>query len=187
MRTNAQNEMMSQQGFKILVKPKNALSQLEIEEIVELCSAAFEEPYGQYLDTFPNPTHVLARQDGTLVSHALWITRWMQVKGKPLMKTAYVEGVATEKSQQGKGYASAVMSALAEQISDFEIGGLSPAETNLYHRLGWEYWLGPLYARVEGRWLLVPEETAMIYRAPNTPPLDIHAPLSIEWREGDVW
>ena len=185
--THLQNEMMLQKGFDILIKHKNDLSQSEIEEIVELCSLAFEEPYGKYLDTFPNPTHVLGRQNGVLVSHALWITRWMQVKGKRPMKTAYVEGVATEKSQQGKGYASAVMTALAEQIRDFEIGGLSPAETTLYRRLGWEYWLGPLYTRVEGRWLLIPEETAMIYRTPNTPTLDIHAPLSIEWREGEVW
>jgi hypothetical protein len=27
----------------------------------------------------------------------------------------------------------------------------------------------------------------MILRLPRTPPLDLDAPLSIEWREGDLW
>ncbi len=178
---------MVERSFRIEIKPGDALSHFEVEEIVGLCSRAYEEPFRPYLESFPSPIHVLGKLDGILVSHALWITRWIQVEGSFPMKTAYVEAVATEETQRGKGYASNVMTCLAEQILEYEIGGLSPAETTLYSRLGWEYWCGSLYSRKEGQWLLLPEERAMILRTPNTPALDIHTPLSIEWREGEVW
>jgi len=169
------------------VIPGDALSHYEVEEIVCLCSRAYEEPYAPYLQSFNDPVHVLGRINGNLVSHALWITRWMQIIGTQILRTAYVEAVATEEAQRGKGYASGVMTCLAEQIQDYGIGGLSPAQTTLYLRQGWEYWQGLLYARKDGQWLFVPDEVAMVLRTPNTPPLDIHAPLSIEWREGEVW
>lgn len=178
---------MTTQRFLISVKSGDELTQAEIEEIIDLCSRVFEEPYAPFLETFPNPTHVLGRLGGVLVSHALWITRWLQVRGKSPMRTAYVEGVATDKPQRGKGFASKVMTTLVAQIKDYDIGALSPADTTLYQRLGWEYWLGPLYARKEGGWILVSEESAMIYRTPKTPRLDIRGPLSIEWRVGDIW
>lgn len=178
---------MTKHHFSIEVKSGDELTQVETEEIIDLCSRVYEEPYEPFLETFPNPTHVLGRLGDVLVSHALWITRWMQLRGKLKMKTAYVEAVATDKAQRGKGFASEVMTTLVAQIKDYDIGALSPADTALYHRLGWEYWSGPLYARKEGDWILVPEESAMIYRTANTPRLDIHAPLSIEWREGDIW
>jgi aminoglycoside 2'-N-acetyltransferase I len=31
------------------------------------------------------------------------------------------------------------------------------------------------------------EEQVMILRLPKTPPLDPNAPLSAEWREGELW
>ena len=175
------------QEVLIEVKPGNSLSQNETREVVDLCSQAFEEDYSSYLDVFDDPIHVLAKLDGVLVSHALWITRWMEIKGLPRLRTAYVEGVATQEIQRGKGYATAVMKRLAGEIQEYDIGALSPADTTLYSRLGWEYWQGQLYSRKDRYWLLVPEETAMILRTLRTPSLEIQAALSIEWREGDVW
>jgi len=175
------------QKISIKVKPGNFLTQNETREVIDLCSRAFEEDYSSYLDEFGDPVHVLAKLDGVLVSHALWITRWMEIKGVVRLRTAYVEGVTTEEIHRGKGYATAVMKRLAGEIQGHDIGGLDPADTNLYIRLGWEYWQGPLYARKDGGWLLVSEESAMILRTPRTPSLDIQASLSIEWREGEVW
>jgi aminoglycoside 2'-N-acetyltransferase I len=171
----------------ITIKPGDSLSQVEYTEILELCSRVFEEDYAPYLKTFQEPVHVLGSLDGVLVSHALWITRWMQIGEGPLLRTAYVEGVVTDEEYCCCGYASKVMGALAEQIQGYDLGGLSPAETTLYARLGWEYWGGPLYVRKGDVKILVPGEAAMILRTPNTPPLDLTAPASIEWREGDVW
>jgi hypothetical protein len=79
------------------------------------------------------------------------------------------------------------MRRLGQEIQDYDIGALSPADTSLYKRLGWEYWQGSLYARKQGRLIPIPGETAMVLRTSSTLPLNIHAPLSIEWREGEVW
>ena len=168
--------------------PKNQLSEADNTEIISLCSQAFDEDYAPYLATFEDSCHILAHWKGVLVSHALWITRWLQIGTGPLMCTAYVEGVATDECHRSKGFATAVMERLAIEIKDFEIGGLSPAETSLYSRLGWETWKGPLFHRKDSELIRDPtDESMMILRVPKTPDLDLTLPISVEWREGDVW
>jgi aminoglycoside 2'-N-acetyltransferase I len=171
----------------IEIKTGETLSQDEIRKILSLLTDAFEEDFEPFLQSFKQPTHVIAKLGDKLVSHALWITRWLQVSDYPLLHTAYVEAVATEGSHRRSGYATLVMARLNQEIQDYDIGALSPADTTLYARLGWEYWQGPLYSRKEDQFILVPNETAMILRTKNTPGLNTHAPLSIEWREGEVW
>ncbi|GAF68279.1 unnamed protein product, partial [marine sediment metagenome] len=40
----------------------------------------------------------------------------------------------------------------------------------------------------DGTEIPTPGEEVMIHRLPHTPPsLDLHAPLSTDWRPGDVW
>jgi len=163
------------------------LSETDRIAILALCSQAFEEDYAPYLETFDDAVHILARLDGRLVSHALWITRWLQVGNGPLLRTAYVEGVATVENFRGQGFATTVMEHLVEEIADFEIGALSPADTSLYSRLGWEFWQGSLFHRKAGKLTPDPDETVMIWRLPKTPDLDLSRPLSVEWREGEVW
>jgi len=158
-----------------------------LAEITTLCSRAFEQDYAPFLATFPQPVHVLAFLEGTLVSHALWVTRWLQQSDGPLLRTAYVEGMATEPTLQGHGYGTAVMRRLAEEIRDHDLGALSTSSVGFYTRLGWELWRGPLSVRTVQGALPCPEDSAMILRLPSTPPLDLDGPLSVEWREGEVW
>lgn len=168
--------------------PKNQLSQATYVEIVSLCSQAIEEDYDPYLTSFDDSVHFLGFLDGKIVSHALWITRWLQIDGGSLMRTAYIEGVATDQKYRERGYATAVLKRLVNEIADFEICALSPAKTSLYLHLGWHYWQGPLSHRKEGTSISDPEEEAvMILRLPKTPNLDLSLPISIEWREGEVW
>jgi aminoglycoside 2'-N-acetyltransferase I len=170
------------------VIPRDKLSAVEYGAIVDLCSRAFEEDYAPYLATFEDAVHVLARLDGVLVSHALWITRWLQIDAGPLLHTAYVEGVATAERFRGRRFARTVMKRLVEEITNFDVAALSPADTNLYVHLGWECWQGPLFHRRDGK--LIPEpadESMMILRLPKMPSLDLLQPISIEWREGEVW
>jgi aminoglycoside 2'-N-acetyltransferase I len=174
-------------SLSIEIKGGDALSLDEYTAVLTLCSDAFEEEMEPYFRTFSHPIHVLAVLDGKLISHALWITRWLQLGDFPLLRTAYVEAVATDESFRRHGYSSHVLSRLQREIQDYDIGALSPAETSLYERLGWEYWQGPLYARKDDELILLPDETAMILRTSNTPALNIQAPLSIEWREGEIW
>ena len=172
----------------IEIIPKNQLSEADNTEIIVLCSQAYEEDYAPYLAAFEDSFHILAHCEGVLVSHALWITRWLQIGTDPLMRTAYVEGVATDERYRGQGFATAVMERLAIEIRAFELGGLSPAETSLYTRLGWEYWKGSLFHRKDGELIRDPaDEEMMILRLPETPELDLRLPISVEWRKGEVW
>lgn len=107
-------------------------------------------------------------------------------EGRPL-RTAYVEMVATAPEYRRRGFATAVMKRLAKSIVDYELGALCPAEPDLYARLGWVFWRGPLFIRTSKGLLPTPDERVMILRLPKTPPLDLDAPLSAEWRPGELW
>ena len=155
--------------------------------IYALCNRAYQKDLEPLFNTFQNPTHVLAWLGTRLVSHAMWVTRWLQAGDQPLLQTAYVEMVATEPEFQRRGFATQVMQRLASSITDFEIGGLCPAEPELYAKLGWVYWRGPLFIRTEEGLLPTPEEEIMILRLPKTPVLNLDLPLSAEWRAGEIW
>jgi aminoglycoside 2'-N-acetyltransferase I len=155
-------------------------------DILRLCTAAYGEDFTPYL-IYPAPVHVLGCLGETLVSHAMWVTRWLQPGAAAPLRTAYVEAVATEPAYQGCGYASAVMRHLATAIGDFDLGALSPSDAAFYARLGWELWRGPLAIRAAEGPLATPDEEVMILRLPATPPLDLAAPLSAEWRDGELW
>jgi aminoglycoside 2'-N-acetyltransferase I len=163
------------------------LSDEQLSAIHTLCNRAYEEDLISLFKTFTDSTHVLGYLEETLVSHAMWVTRWLQPGDGPTLRTAYVEMVATEPNFQRRGFASAIMTRLAEAISDFELGGLCPAEPELYAKLGWVYWYGPLFIRRLEGLILTPDEKVMILRLPKTPSLDLNLPLSAEWREGEVW
>ena len=164
------------------------LTQDKREAVVALCNLAYEEDLGTIMDEFVDPVHVLGFLDDKLVTHALWITRFLQPEGLPLLRTAYVEAVATHPAYRQRGFASAIMSRVVEEIQDFDIAGLAPFSVNYYARLGWEKWRGQLYERKEGIMITsLPEDELMIYRLPGTPELDLDAAISVEWRMGEVW
>lgn len=163
------------------------LTEEQRSAIHALCNRAYEEDLTSLFNTFKDVTHVLGYLEETLVSHAMWVTRWLQLGDSPTLRTAYVEMVATEPNFQRRGFASAIMRRLAEAISDFELGGLCPAEPELYAKLGWVFWRGPLFIRMPGGLIPTPDEEVMILRLPKTPTLDLSLPLSAEWREGEVW
>jgi aminoglycoside 2'-N-acetyltransferase I len=104
------------------------------------------------------------------------------------MRTAYVEAVATEAKYRNRGFASFIMKYLIGEIQDYELAALSPFSVEYYERLGWELWRGSLFIRTKDD--LMPSldgEEVMIFRLPKTPVLDLNAPLSAEWREGELW
>ena len=157
-------------------------------DIHSLCTRAYEEDLTTFFSKFKDATHVLGFLGNSIVSHALWVTRWLQVGKKPVMRTAYIEAVATEWEYRAQGYATTVMKRVTEEILDFELGALSPSSITFYERLGWELWYGPLFIRTDEGLMQTPgEEDVMILRLPSTPVLDLYAPLSAEWREGELW
>ena len=174
-------------NLKLEVIPAAGISPTLLDAIHALCRRAYDEDLRPLFATFNDPTHVLGFLNGNLVAHAMWVTRWLQPGSAPPLRTAYVEMVATEPLFQGRGFATAVMRHLADAISTYDLGGLSPAETSVYARLGWVFWRGPLFIRADPQLIPTPDEQVMILRLPQTPPLDLEQPLSAEWRQGELW
>ena len=174
--------------ISIQVKQDQELSEEEYSEILALCSQAFKRDYSPFMKSFPNPTHILGRYRHQLVSHVLWITRWLQIGTSPLLRTAYIEATATVLNHRHKGFASEVMRAAAAEIQDYDIGALSTGSPGFYARLGWRLWRGPLFVRKDKGLVPTPDEHGvMVLSLAKTPPLDINAPLSIEWRKIEPW
>jgi aminoglycoside 2'-N-acetyltransferase I len=173
--------------MRIEIIPAGELEPDLLASILDMCNRAYEEDLNELFATFSDPTHVLCYLDGVLASHAMWVTRWLQAGDGPLLRTAYVEMVATEPHLQRRGCASAVMRRLAEAITDYDLGALDPSEPAFYARLGWTLWRGPLFIRSPEGLIAMPDERVMILPLPKTPPLDLEQPLSAEWREGELW
>lgn len=133
--------------------------------------------------------HVVLDVDGVIVSHASVVERELRVAGRAL-RTGYVEAVATSPERQGRGYGSAVMRDVTALIAeDFELGALGTGVHGFYERLGWRTWLGPSGVRTEDGARATPDDDGylMVLRTPSTPPLDWEAPITCDWRPGDVW
>jgi aminoglycoside 2'-N-acetyltransferase I len=158
------------QNLKLEVIHDDHLTSEQLAEIHALCNRAYNADLEPLFRTFTDATHVIGRWGSSMVSHAMWVTRWLQPGNQSPLRTAYVEMVASEPRFQGRGFASAVMRRLAIAIQDFELGGLCPAEPMLYTKLGWVFWQGPVFIRTSDGLLSTPD-----------------APLSAEWREGEVW
>ncbi|CAN5772241.1 GNAT family N-acetyltransferase [soil metagenome] len=133
--------------------------------------------------------HFVLEIDGAIVSHASVVERVLETGDREL-RTAYVEAVATAPQHQRRGYATAVMRAVGPFIDErYELGALDTGLTDFYRSLGWEPWRGSTLVRTERGTIGTPEEDGfvMIRRTPTTPDLDLDAPISCDWRAGDVW
>ena len=157
-------------------------------EMLALCRAAYNEDLdGYFVDIGPG-VHLLGRVGTALVSHAMIVERWLEVGGAVRLRTAYIELVATRPNEQRRGHASGLMRRVAEEIGEFDIGGLSPTDETFYARLGWKRWRGPLFVRTSTSVEPSPDEQLMVLRLPRTPTaLSLDAAVSIDWRPGEVW
>ena len=197
--------------LRVKVIAAGEISPALLAEVKSLCGRAYAgENLGSLWAAYAADRYVVGFAGDLAVSHAMVVTRWLQAEDGPRLRTAYVELVATLPEFQGRGFATAVMERLGQAIgaAGYDLGGLCPADTGLYQRLGWEYWRGPLFIRPAGAVggrdgmepepkfgdaaaaspIPTPEERVMILRLPNTPPLDLDLPLSAEWRPGgELW
>jgi GNAT superfamily N-acetyltransferase len=158
------------------------------QQILTLCAEAYDEDLSAYLDWIGPGLHLVLHDGDGLASHLMLVERQLQPQGCPLLRTGYVELVATSPTRQGRGYASALLRAAAEELERFELGALSPSDAAFYERLGWERWRGPLAVRTATGLEATPDEEVMIRRTQHSPELlDLSWPLSVEWRPGEVW
>lgn len=133
--------------------------------------------------------HFVLELDGEIVSHAAVVEREIYIGGRPL-RTGYVEAVATAPANQGAGLGSLVVGEVTAFIrAGYEVGVLGTGRHRFYERLGWRTWRGPSSVRTPAGERRTPDEDGfiLVLDTPASPPLDLDAPISCEWRQGDVW
>jgi aminoglycoside 2'-N-acetyltransferase I len=177
-------------SLELRTERTSKLDEATRQAVVRLCIEAHQEQDFENLFSYlpPDGLHVLAYLDGRLVGHAVGTIRWLQVGSDPLLRTAYVDAVATSPADQGRGIGSAVMQHLASVVDDCDIACLETDRVGYYERLGWEEWLGPLGGRSADGFIPTPDQSGiMILRLVRTPPLDLHDLLTIEAHPARIW
>jgi aminoglycoside 2'-N-acetyltransferase I len=158
--------------------------------IIQVCIAAHqEEDFKNLFSYIPSGGwHFLAFRKTQLVSHAVVTTRWLHPEGQPVLRTAYVDAVATLPAYQRQGYGSAVMRQLARDIDDYTIACLETERPVFYEQLGWEVWRGPLAGRNEQGLIPTPDQTGiMVLRLPQSPAFNVNLGLTIECEGDRIW
>lgn len=133
--------------------------------------------------------HFILELDGETIAHASVVLRGLEVNGRPF-RTGYVEAVATAPGRQGMGFGSQLMSDVTEYVRDgFELGALGTGRHSFYERLGWRRWIGPSSVRTAGGACPTPDDDGYIMVLPTQAgrPFERTAPISCDWRPGDVW
>jgi aminoglycoside 2'-N-acetyltransferase I len=174
----------------------NELAADDLAAIREIMDAAFgrDPEHGFDDDDWAHALgglHVLAELDGGLVAHASVVARTLEVRGQPV-RTGYVEAVATTPRLQGRGIGTSVMRVVNRHIEEaYELGALGTGSHAFYERLGWRTWQGPSSVRTPEGELRTADEDGyiLVLETSTTPmrPLDLTAPISCDWRPGDVW
>jgi aminoglycoside 2'-N-acetyltransferase I len=178
------------EALSITVVPAPLLHPAEAAELLAFLSTAFGIDFAPHLASLVDPVHVLGRLRGELVSHALWIPRILEHETAGPLHTAYVEAVATAPAHRGRGYATAVMKRIAEEIRDrpaFELAALSTGVPEFYARLGWRLWRGPRGVRRPGGVELTPDEPVMVLPLPHAPPVAEDVLLTVDYRSPEPW
>ena len=173
--------------------PTDALRPAELAALRGLFDAAWADDPEAFTEEDWEHTvggvHFVVEDAGAIISHASVVQRELHVADRPLV-TGYVEAVATAPARRRWGLASAVMAAVNAHIdAAFELGALGTGIGGFYERLGWVMWRGPTSVRAAEGLERTPEEDGQVFvrLTPPTAQLDITAPISCEWRPGDVW
>jgi aminoglycoside 2'-N-acetyltransferase I len=178
----------------MILRLSSRLTARDNEQLRGLMNAAFagDEHGGFSKDDWQHAlggVHFLLEIEGRIIGHAAVVERDIHVGGRPL-RTGYVEAVATASSRQRQGLGTIVMREVNDYIAaNFELGALGTSSRGFYERLGWQTWRGPTHVRTPTGEQPTPEEDGYILVLPtsSSPALDLTAPISCEWREGDVW
>lgn len=172
------------------------LTRAELAAIRGLLDGAFAgHPDGEFTDADWDHTlggmHVTAWEGDVPIGHACVVQRRLLHAGRAL-RTGYVEAVAVRADRRRRGHGTAVMTVAERYIRGaYELGALGSAEeaVDFYAGRGWQLWRGPTSALTPRDGVVpTPDVDGWIYvlPLPHTP-LDLTAPLTCDWRDGDVW
>ncbi len=133
--------------------------------------------------------HFVLDLEGEIVAHASVVEREIHVDGRPL-RTGYVEAVATDPDRQDQGIGSVLLADVTAWIRErFELGALGTGRHHFYERFGWQTWAGPSAVRTPDGLRRTPDDDAyiLVLRTLASPPFELTARISCDWRPGDVW
>lgn len=169
------------------------LSSEEVAVLRELFRAAWGDDSEEFTDEdwdhAVGGVHFILEEGGAIVAHASVVERELHTSGHRLA-TGYVEAVATWPIHQRRGYGSALMREVDEYIDQtFRLGALDTGSSAFYERLGWVVWKGPTFVRTDSGLIRTGEEDGqvLVRLTLTSPELDLSAPISCDWRPGDVW
>jgi aminoglycoside 2'-N-acetyltransferase I len=173
--------------------PSGELRPREVAVLRQLFDAAWaddEEPFtDQDWDHAVGGIHFLVEEDGEIRAHASVVGRELHA-GEHRLAAGYVEAVATWPAHKRRGYGTAVMREVGAHIDrTFPLGALDTGRPGFYERLGWVVWEGPTFVRTETGLIRTAEDdgAVLVRLTPTSPDLDLSAPISCDWRPGDVW
>ena len=175
--------------FYIQTRRTRQLDAIARATLVELCTVAHQTDFSRLFFYLPTDgLHFIAYFDEQIISHAVVTTRWVQPERRPVLRTAYVDAVATLPVYQRRGYGTAVMRELISQIAEYDLACLATDRFSFFERLGWQRWRGPRAGRSGTELIPTPDQQSiMVLRLATTPPLDLDRLLTIEAQAGRMW
>jgi len=180
----------------VAVVRRIASDELRAEEVAEL-RRLFDAAWDEDDDAFSDEDwdhavgglHFILEEGGAILAHASVVERDLHA-GDHRLATGYVEAFATSPVHQRRGYGSSVLREVNEYIDGtFQLGALGTGSFSFYERQGWVVWKGPTFVRTDSGLIRTEEEDGyvLVRLTPTSPELDLSAPISCEWRPGDVW
>ncbi len=124
-----------------------------------------------------------------VLAHASLVMRRLLHGGRAL-RTGYVEAVATHPEHRRRGHGGAVMAALEGLAGAYDLLALGATDEAVafYAGRGWQRWRGPTSVLTPDGVRATPEDDGAVHvRLPAGATLDLAAPLTCDWRAGDVW
>ena len=164
------------------------LSTTDLQEIRALLRSAFGPGFGDVSWQHAlGGSHLIAVLHDQIAGHLSIVDRLGAIDGDDQV-FSYIEAVAVRPDLQGLYVGTMLVAAVNVSIAaSGRTALLASRLTGFYARLGWRVWSGPSYAK-HGNGLLLPAAPRgeiMVFDPGGI--VDIHAGISIEHREGDVW
>jgi aminoglycoside 2'-N-acetyltransferase I len=162
------------------------LSPADLDDARALCAASFSDFTEADWSHALGGMHAVVHHDGRLVAHGSVVLRRLMVDGAWL-RCGYVEAVAVADDVRRRGHGTAVMGSLEGLLPGYDLLALSASDAGVpfYDARGWQRWRGPSSVATTVGVVPTPDDDGSLHVRGDG--LDLDAPITCDWREGDVW
>jgi aminoglycoside 2'-N-acetyltransferase I len=161
------------------------LSPADLAAARALCDASFRGFTDEDWSHALGGQHAVVHADGRLVAHGAIVLRRLLVDGR-WRRCGYVEAIVVDEAHRGRGHAGSVLAALESLAPAYDLLALCSTDEGrpVYVSRGWSLWRGPTFALTPDGVVATPDEDSIYVLGAG---LDVDAPITCDWREGDVW